>query len=285
VPDSFAAQELPRMRTGGLLAWLQRQTLWKIAPIGLATYLLVVLVFSCTEFAFHAAGHDLIFDTAGNPVSHFGDAVYFNLVTILTVGYGDLHPGSYGKILAVVEALIGVALFGGFLSVITIKALLAPANTIVFSKYAYYCTEPNRFLIVFVNTSHTRLGNVEISSYFKIGGDWGVKPLITAPFLTQSVQTFYVDKLEREALIARFRDGDCLRVGIAAGLGFTAFSTSIQYSAGDILVIPDRSELVAFFEPLWKPDFKSASFERMFHYRPEKALTLSSFVEAARQIA
>ncbi len=167
-------------------------------------------------------------------------------------------------------------------AVITVKALLPPRNSIVFSKYAYYCTEPERFLIIFINTSNTNLGNVEISSYFKLGGDWGVKPSVISPFITQSVQTFYIDKVSCEEIIAELRDGDCLRVGIVGGLGFTSYSTSIQYHADQILVIPDRKDLVRFFEALWKPDFISPSFERMFHYQPEQALTLKSYVEAAR---
>jgi hypothetical protein len=215
-------------------------------------------------------------------VDNFGDILYFNLITILTVGYGDFHPTSYGKLFSVGEAFIGVGLFSVLVAVITVKALLPPRNTIVFSKYAYYCTDPECFLIIFVNTSNTNLGNVEISSYFKLGGDWRVKPSITSPFITQSVQTFYIEYASAKEIISKLRDGDSLRVGISGGVGFTSVSTSIQYHAEEIIVIPDREELVAFFEPLWEPDFTSPAFEGMFHYHLEQALTLKSYVEAAR---
>lgn len=267
-----AIQELPRKRTGKLLALLSKHSIWRIASIGVLLYLAVVLMVSLTEFAVLIVGYDGVLDENGVGVKSFLDILYFNLITILTVGYGDFHPVSYGKFLSVMEAFLGVVLFSLLVAVITVKALLPPRNTIVFSRFAYFCTHRECFLIVFVNTSNTSVGNVEISSYLKLGGDWEVKPSITAPFVTQSVQTFYIECKSTKEIIARLRDGDSLRVGIAGGLGFTSFSTSIQYHADEILVIPNRKELVTFFEPLWNPDFTSPSFQRMFHYEPPKEL-------------
>lgn len=281
MPNKFAAQELPNKRTGKLLALLERYSIWRIAFFGLLLYLSVVMLVSGIEFALHLVGYDGVLN-GDDVVGNFFDLLYFNLTTILTVGYGDLHPTSYGKFLSVMEALVGVLLFSLLVAVITVKALLPPRNTVVFSKFAYYCTDPECFLIIFVNTSNSNLGNVEISSYFKLGGDWGVKPSITSPFITQSVQTFYIERVEADEIIKKLRDGDSLRVGLSGGLGFTSFSTSIQYHAEEILVIPNRNELVTFFEPLWEPDFNSPSFQRMFHYQPEQALTLKSYVDAAQ---
>lgn len=282
MPDIFAAQDLPRKRTGGSLAWLDRQRVRRIVLIGVLLYLFVVLFISLIEFAYHTAGHDLVLNDKGLGVDKFSDILYFNLISILTVGYGDFHPVSYGKLFSVIEAFVGVGLFSVLVAVITVKALLPPQNTIVFSKYAYYCTAPECFLIIFVNTSNTNLANAEISCYFKLGGDWSVRPSITSPFITQAVQTFYLEQVNLEEIISKLRDGDSLRVGIAGGLGFTSFSTSIQYHADKILVIPNRDELIAY-DGFWKPDFASSSFKRMFHYQPEKALTLVAYVEAARR--
>ncbi len=65
MPNSFAAQELPRKRTGGPLAWLDRQSIGSIAFIGLLLYLFVVLSVSVIEFAFHYAGLDLVLNDKG----------------------------------------------------------------------------------------------------------------------------------------------------------------------------------------------------------------------------
>jgi hypothetical protein len=154
----------------------------------------------------------------------------------------------------------------------------------VFSKRAFYCTEPERFLIVFVNTTNRRLGNVAISSYFKLGGDWPVKPHVTAPLITQSVQTFYVDHVRQVELINALREGDCLRVGVDAKMEFYNFSAFIQYSTDNIMVIANRKRLIEFFEPRWNPDFTSPEFLKVFHDGCDAtAPTLKSSVEQARR--
>lgn len=49
-----------------------------------------------------------------------GDALYFSIVTITTVGYGDIHPTTQaGKILAVVLIITGVGTFMGVVANIT----------------------------------------------------------------------------------------------------------------------------------------------------------------------
>jgi hypothetical protein len=282
VPSDSAIHDLPQKRTGGFLSLIEQHSVGRLTIIGVVLYLSVAVGISGIELAAFQYGHPLVLNDKGTGVSTFAEILYFNLITILTVGYGDLHPASYGRGLAVIEAFVGVGLFSVLVAVVTLKALLPPRNTIVFSRNAFYCTEPERFLIVFVNTTTGRLGNVTISSYFKLGGDWSVRPSITAPFITQSVQTFHLDEVPHEALISRLRDGDCLRVGITAGLGFSNFSTSVQYSADRILVIPNRAKLIQFFEPRWNPDFKSSEFIQMFHDGPEKAVALASFVSEAR---
>lgn len=284
MPKGDATIELPQKRTGRLLAWLDRYNLWRLIIAGLLSYASIVLIFSVIEYVCHILGHDLIFNNYSVGITFF-DILYFNLSTILTSSFGDFRPVLFwGRLFSILEVFIGVGLFSALVAVIIVKALLPPRNSVVFSKYAYYCTDvdPQRFLIIFVNTSYTNLGNVEISSYFKLGGDWRIRPSDTAPFITQSVQTFYIGAYSESEVVRLLRDGDCLRVGMAGGLGFTSFSTSVQYNTDEILVIPDRSELVRFFLPLWNPNFNDPEFKRMFHYRPEGALTLRSYVEVVR---
>jgi len=48
------------------------------------------------------------------------DAIYFSIVTMATVGYGDIHPHSaVGKILALLLIIGGVGTFLGFVAIIT----------------------------------------------------------------------------------------------------------------------------------------------------------------------
>ncbi|MBN4075432.1 MAG: hypothetical protein COA71_11890 [SAR86 cluster bacterium] len=50
----------------------------------------------------------------------FGNSLYFSVVTITTLGYGDLSPISdFGKAIASLEALLGIVLMGVFLFAVT----------------------------------------------------------------------------------------------------------------------------------------------------------------------
>jgi len=73
----------------------------------LITYLLVILISAALYFSLPK-----IFENDIN----FGDSLYFSVVTITTLGYGDLSPISgVGKFIAAIEALLGVVLMGVFL--------------------------------------------------------------------------------------------------------------------------------------------------------------------------
>ena len=49
-------------------------------------------------------------------VKSFGEALYFSIVTITTLGYGEMHPvSSLGRIMVSLEAMSGVVLLGIFL--------------------------------------------------------------------------------------------------------------------------------------------------------------------------
>jgi hypothetical protein len=272
---------LPNKRTGKLISLLERNSFWRIFLTGILIYLGIVLFITTIEYFLHVFGYDYIYNCKNLAANSYSDFMFFNLFSILTISYGDFHPVFLGRLFSIIEAFLGVGVFSALVSIIIVKALLPPQNTIVFSKYGYYCTnmDPQCFLIIFVNTSNTNLGNVEISSYFKLGGDWEVKPAITSPFITQAVQTFYLDTCSEKDIIDFLRDGDCLRVGMVGGLGFTSFSTFIQYDINEILVIPDRSKLIEYFEPLGSPDFSKNDFRNMFDYCPKEAITLRKYVD------
>lgn len=52
----------------------------------------------------------------------FTESLYFSISTITTLGYGDITPNTnVGKIMASVEALLGIALLGLFLNALSHK--------------------------------------------------------------------------------------------------------------------------------------------------------------------
>jgi hypothetical protein len=46
----------------------------------------------------------------------FWDCLYFSVITITTLGYGDYRPESYGRLIAGIEVLSGIVLMGIFVS-------------------------------------------------------------------------------------------------------------------------------------------------------------------------
>jgi hypothetical protein len=276
----FASQPLPKKHTGAHLRWLSHSSWWQIAVRGLLLYVSIVVLSSAVEAISLWCGCPLVVDSKGNPAAYW-DLPYFNFISILTIGYGDFTPVRLGRVISVCEALLGAGLFGLLISVVTAKMVAAPANTVVFSKFAYYCTEDEKFLIVFVNTTRSDLINVDISSYFKLGGDWQVRPSIRSPLIRQSVWTFFLDHIAKDDLVREFKDGDVFRCALAGQVDGARFSAAMQYPADEIVVIPNRNELTAFKE-FWDVDLGSEEFVRKFHYRPDGAPTLPSFVNARR---
>lgn len=62
---------------------------------------------------------------AGATIKSGGDALWWALTTVTTVGYGDTYPvTTEGRIIAAVLMLIGIALFGSMSAIVTSKLIL-----------------------------------------------------------------------------------------------------------------------------------------------------------------
>jgi hypothetical protein len=201
---------------------------------------------------------------------------------ILTIGYGDIHPVGWGRAFSVAEGIIGVGMFGLLVAVVTTKLLSPRHDSVVFSRYGYYCTEEQRFLLIFVNTTNTYIVNVDMTSYFKLGGDWGVRHPIRTPFITTSVQTFFLDKEQLDNIVKLLKEGDVFRFSLSGQLGVYTYSVAVQYHADEIIVIPNREALTCY-EGFRTPDFHTVNISEMFHYRPPSSLSLAEYVNRKRR--
>ncbi|MCX5818144.1 MAG: potassium channel family protein [Proteobacteria bacterium] len=276
----FADQKLPGKRHISFVELISRSSTWHIVLVGMLLYILPVVVISLSEALFLCAGNPLVY--CEEQPAGLLELLYFNFVTIITIGYGDLHPVSWGRLFSVIEGIIGVGVFGLLVAAITTKLLSLRDNSVVFSRYGYYCTDEQRFLLVFVNTTNTYMVNVDMTSYFKLGGDWGVRPPIRTPFITTSVQTFFLDEERLEDIVNLLQEGDVFRFGISGSLGLSTYSVAVQYHADEIVVIPNRKELTQY-QGFHSPDFQSVDISQMFHYRPTGSLTLSEYVDRERK--
>jgi len=280
--EGFASHQLPKRRTGLHLKWLARSSWFGIGVWGLVIYLVIVLLCSSIECLSLWTGSPAVWDTAKNSAAGYSDIVYFNFITILTIGYGDLTPVHFGRWISVLEALFGLGIFGLLISAVTVKILAAPSNTMVFSRFAYYCLDEQRFMIIFVNTTRSLLENVDISSYVKLGGKWVVEVPRRTPFIGLTVWTFHMKAIEERRIVAELADGDVFRCALSGQIGSTTFSATTEYYSEEILVIKNRDELTEF-KGFTNANLASDDVVRMFHYQPEGSPSLVSFVSSRRK--
>lgn len=95
---------------------------------GRRQYLIAILCFILFYFGLLAALIYFEKDQPGSQIHTFADAIWFSLVTISSVGYGDLTPVTpAGHVIGVIFLLMSmgvlVALFGSVVSVVTSEAL------------------------------------------------------------------------------------------------------------------------------------------------------------------
>ena len=80
--------------------------------------LMYIMVFAFASILFGAFGEYLVESSAeGTKINTFGDALWWSLATVTTVGYGDVYPVTVeGKIIASLLMMIGIAVLGLFIS-------------------------------------------------------------------------------------------------------------------------------------------------------------------------
>ncbi|UOQ48815.1 ion channel [Gracilibacillus caseinilyticus] len=79
----------------------------------LAVYFTVLSSFACLYFVLSFQGVLLLDDGRLHqlpPIETLAHSFYFSGVTLMTVGYGDITPIGWGRLLALVESLIGYIL-------------------------------------------------------------------------------------------------------------------------------------------------------------------------------
>ncbi|SDE84903.1 Ion channel [Mucilaginibacter pineti] len=271
--------ELPKERSKSFLELIDALSNRAIIGWGALLYAGPVLLISVAEYFIGGKTH--IVTTQADVT--FWDLIYFNFVSMLTIGYGDMSPSGIFRFFTILEAITGLAIYTCSISLITIKLLLPKKNIIVFSKYAYYCLDDEAFMIIYLNTANQFLTNLETSWYFKLDEDWDTRSPVRVPFITKSVQTFqlHFDKTFQD-INATLHPYDCLRIGLSADIGMASYSTYVEYGVEEILVISNRTALTAY-EGFYKVDeqLQTEKFANFFHYCPEGASRLSECLKSA----
>ena len=100
----------------------QKALTYLIEEVSLRTYLLVfaVVVIGCGWLYSHltANGHGVNVASLG-----FLDGVFFSIVTVTSLGYGDLYPVGFSRVIAGAEVLFGLAFMGIMIAKVTSRRL------------------------------------------------------------------------------------------------------------------------------------------------------------------
>ena len=131
--------------------------------------LLIVLIYTALVFIF-AGGYEATNSVvhAYTPSGHdFGDSVYFSYVTMTTVGYGDIRPVGIGRLIAAIQALIGVILIGIFSAMAFVRLSRATAR-VAFSKNMVLGEHVGKPALMFrlTNLRLNKLIEVRVTLYF-----------------------------------------------------------------------------------------------------------------------
>jgi len=105
----------------------------------------------------------------------FTDALYYTMVTVTTVGYGDIHPESTsGKMMAILIILTGTGLFGGMVASLTEVLLNRRERRVRMEKLhmviGAFFSEVGTTLLVYFSDFDERLE--EIRKDLVVRGDW-----------------------------------------------------------------------------------------------------------------
>jgi Ion channel len=111
-----------------LLSWLHELLVHAIEEVSLRRYALIytiaVLIFACAYDVLTPYGQGIATsDSKPFTDMSFGFGLYFSIVTVSSLGYGDLHPVGISRALACFEVLFGLAFMGIFIARITSRKL------------------------------------------------------------------------------------------------------------------------------------------------------------------
>ncbi len=99
---------------------LDRVPFWLIAAINVGANFLFGALYHF--LAIHWPEHGLVAPTAGESI-HWYDYLYFSFVTQATIGYGDYQPLGFSRLVACVQAAVGIVSVGLLVAKITTTSI------------------------------------------------------------------------------------------------------------------------------------------------------------------
>lgn len=323
--QTLGTKKLPFVWVGGLVNSVDRHSWLVLASVGLFTYVFLVLCVTCVECVLVAAYDETVAVTAsrdaalpdldvrtewhvmfGNwraisieriapvdkpsivsrSVKTLPELLYFNFVTILTIGYGDYTPMGWGRFLSILEGVAGLLVFGILTGVTVLKMTTPKKTSVIFSKTCYYILEKQRFLVVFLNANRKALVFADMCSQLKFKRDFALRESYSSPYVGGSAWTFMIDRLPLGELISQPIDSeDSVKFAVRGSYGFAHFSAGVRYDLNKVIMLSSRN---LFTEA---PEFETPSLvpwsrlRRLFSSVVEEGVSLREFQKSWRRDA
>lgn len=89
----------------------------------IVSFIVAVVVFGIAYWLLTPCGHGIGQNLESLPDITFLKSIYFSVITVSSLGYGDMHPVGYSKALACIEVLMGLAMIGIMIAKVTSRRL------------------------------------------------------------------------------------------------------------------------------------------------------------------
>jgi hypothetical protein len=254
------------LRTGRRLDWIleqiERNHFAVLTALFVGAYALLALLFGIGYYALWRFGGREIFSP---PCDGLASCIYFSFVSQLTIGYGDLAPVGWARLLAVAQAMAAVVLAGIWIGLAVLKLTSPSRRSVIFSRQAYYIRDEQRFVLLFVNVNRQKLTHASVSTNVKLAGRNLPGCSHTAPYVGNSVWILTVDCV----LVSDLRQwqpsctpGDGLKVSISGVYGFVHYAQSLRYEFCDVRIVESRRQIEL---PEFTGPRLDARFWQLFH--------------------
>jgi len=134
------------------LRYISAASLLNIVLLFLFAYAAIALLFSFVYWKF-----DLLMDS-----SSFPSALYFSFITQSTIGYGDIQPVGFGRMIVTIQSLIALVYYPIGTGLVLLKLLSPQGQNIEFDKNCVYNPKLNRFEFRYYNQHSLNLNDVKV---------------------------------------------------------------------------------------------------------------------------
>ena len=116
----FSIGKIPSLKIKRFLFLLSDR---RALPVSGVIFLLLIFIFGILYWFLTPVGHGVMEGSEIPQNFNFFNGIYFSIVTISSLGYGDLRPVGFSKILVSLEVVLGLSLIGIMIATLTSRRI------------------------------------------------------------------------------------------------------------------------------------------------------------------